>query len=287
MFPTKVRFIPEYSIVRLPEPDNRVGYLEKHTNGGKPQVRVAPDRAVEVSPRATVAVLSYPAQSAWDCLSNNLIGVACPHCGDPAVPIWADELDGLHTGVTAQCPKCKCGIVFEVTSPDAKANAIAFLQERAACGGWSIPDTPEEIAAWALDEMTVQIELAQDYPDEAADRMASAAQFAELAASRLWRGAVPATLPWDRACPETVAATITLQTESDGRPLCPECGDRLYTDVEQVMKTIPRWDEKYGGFYGDFLSGETIYMEVIKLWCQCGWVVDPRQVEVIPQEEAN
>ncbi|MEA3339464.1 MAG: hypothetical protein U9R15_05805 [Chloroflexota bacterium] len=359
MLPTmKVRFIPEYSIVRLPEPDSRVGYLTTNTNGGKPQVCVAVDRAVEVSSQAMLVVLSHPAQSARDCLSDNLIGVACPHCGDPAVPIWVDELDGLHTGVTVECPKCKCDIVFEVTTPpgtpeygvpsewpfskvdsamirrawrvgeiglseqywdcecvenyihhsreascdvcgawredqppsrvievaaDARANAIAFLKERAACGGWLIPNTLEEIAVWALDEMNVQIDMARDYPNEAADRMASAAQFAELAAACLWSGAVPAALPWDQDCPKVMA--IILQTESDGRPLCPECRSRMYADVEEVFKTIPLWNEKLGAFCGDFFAEESIYSETTKLWCQdCGWEVDPRQVDVMAWE---
>jgi len=141
----EVRYIPEHSIVRLP--DGRVGFLGKN-GGGKPRVRVELDSIVEVVPHAALELLSYPAALVQD-------------------------------------------------RPERHWHTIAFLNERAACGSWPIPDTPAEIAAWALDEMTVQSELAHKYPGEAVDRMASAARFAELAATYLQNGTVPAALPWE------------------------------------------------------------------------------------------
>ena len=64
---------------------------------------------------------------------------------------------------------------------------------------WPVPDTPEELAAWALDEMTIQIEQAQDHPSEATDRIPFAGEMAFLVSVLLWNGALPAHLPWEQA----------------------------------------------------------------------------------------
>ena len=54
----------------------------------------------------------------------NKLGVDCPNCRDPWVEIPLEQLEGLHCGVTALCPKCGKPIVFGVFSRDEYAKFI-------------------------------------------------------------------------------------------------------------------------------------------------------------------
>jgi hypothetical protein len=81
---------------------------------------------------------------------------------------------------------------------DTLTSSVEWLQERAATAGWPVPDAPEELVAWALDEMAIQIDQARDHPEEAAERLPFGAEMAFLAAVLLWNSALPAPLPWER-----------------------------------------------------------------------------------------
>ena len=70
-----------------------------------------------------------------------------------------------------------------------------WLQERAAEAGRPVPKTTEGLAAWALDELGIRVKQAQDYPEEADDRLPFAARLAFLVAALLWSGAVPSGGP--------------------------------------------------------------------------------------------
>ncbi len=81
---------------------------------------------------------------------------------------------------------------------DTLTSSIAWLQERAAMAEYPLPDTPEKLVAWALDELTIQIHQAQSYPDEADERLSFASEMAFLASVLLWDGACPEFLPWEK-----------------------------------------------------------------------------------------
>ena len=81
---------------------------------------------------------------------------------------------------------------------DTLTSSIAWLQERAAMAEYPLPDTPEKLVAWALDELMMQIHQAQDHPDEADDRLSFASEMAFLASVLLWNGACPEFLPWEK-----------------------------------------------------------------------------------------
>jgi hypothetical protein len=81
---------------------------------------------------------------------------------------------------------------------DTLTSSVEWLQERAATAGWPVPDAPEDLVAWALDEMAIQIDQARDRPEEAAERLPFGAEMAFLAAVLLWNGALPAPLPWEQ-----------------------------------------------------------------------------------------
>ena len=61
---------------------------------------------------------------------RNHIGVQCPNCGDPSVPIPVDEMDGLDCGMTIVCPRCKQPIVFGVFSVDEYTKFVTALEQR-------------------------------------------------------------------------------------------------------------------------------------------------------------
>ncbi len=73
------------------------------------------------------------------------------------------------------------------------------ILDRVACAGYQPPQTLDEWLAWTLDEMTWQVDLADtDDLAEAAHRLASVRLLADAASNLYYRGAVPATLPWDK-----------------------------------------------------------------------------------------
>ena len=76
--------------------------------------------------------------------------------------------------------------------------AVEWLRERAAYGEHPCPRAPGDVLAWALDELVIQVEQAQDHAEEAPDRLPFAADLAFLAGALLQGGAVPAPLPWQR-----------------------------------------------------------------------------------------
>ncbi|MCP4643657.1 MAG: hypothetical protein GY851_24635 [bacterium] len=82
---------------------------------------------------------------------------------------------------------------------DTLASSIAWLQERAAMVERPMPDTPDKLVAWALDELTIQIHQAQSHPDKADERLSFASEMAFLASVLLWQGARPAFLPWEKS----------------------------------------------------------------------------------------
>ncbi|MEE8391409.1 MAG: hypothetical protein V3S14_11520 [Anaerolineae bacterium] len=80
---------------------------------------------------------------------------------------------------------------------DTLTSSIAWLRERAAMAEYSIPDTPEELVSWALDELMIQVSLVKDFPAEN-DRLVLAGEMAFLASTLLWNGVVPVVLPWEK-----------------------------------------------------------------------------------------
>ncbi len=73
------------------------------------------------------------------------------------------------------------------------------ILDRVACAGYQPPQTLDEWLAWTLDEMTWQVDLSDtDDLAEAAHRLASVRLLADAASNLYYRGAVPATLPWDK-----------------------------------------------------------------------------------------
>lgn len=56
----EVKYIPEYSIVRLP--DGREGFLSKHTPTGKPWVMFVSDLGIEVGTHDYLELVLFPAE---------------------------------------------------------------------------------------------------------------------------------------------------------------------------------------------------------------------------------
>ena len=80
---------------------------------------------------------------------------------------------------------------------DTLASSTAWLQERAEMVKWPVPDAPNTLVSWALDELMIQIELVRAFPAET-DRLMLASEMAFLASTLLWSGAMPDVLPWEK-----------------------------------------------------------------------------------------
>ncbi len=79
---------------------------------------------------------------------------------------------------------------------------------------------------------------------------------------------------------------LTLNPASD-RPLCPQCGERLYADIKAYFfGVIPTWENKgqdapYYGFSAIHDECNHQESDMTRLHCQkCGWETDPRVVKV-------
>lgn len=66
-----------------------------------------------------------------------------------------------------------------------------WLQEQAAESGRSIPGTPQELTASALEELAIRAEEGRDCLGEAGSRLPFAAGLALLTAVLLWKGREP------------------------------------------------------------------------------------------------
>ena len=86
---------------------------------------------------------------------------------------------------------------------------------------------------------------------------------------------------------DTDSQTVTLRLASDNRPACPDCGKGLYAALEEhVSRTIPEWQGEegpYNGFYASSFDGDTS-SDLVRLYCDCGWAIDPREVEVVIEQ---
>jgi len=79
---------------------------------------------------------------------------------------------------------------------------------------------------------------------------------------------------------------LSLDLASD-RPLCPQCGERLYAAIEVYASgVIPTWayrgeDAPYYGFSAIYDEGDHRESNMTQLYCrECRWEIDPREVEV-------
>lgn len=70
------------------------------------------------------------------------------------------------------------------------------IDDRAACGGWPLPQTAGEYLAWIIDEAEIQIDGATSTGE--IEYLDYASSLFNLAGRLLGIGVIPTGLPWDK-----------------------------------------------------------------------------------------